>query len=789
MNNFKDQFSLFKVGDNQNDFYNKNFSERTAPSALNENITPADMYPNNQFDLYKNSKYINKLGQRRDNTVVINNYYSNETARTAKPKNEIIKLFEPYKNDTAIVDNNILKMRNDNRYTDSLTIKNNDYPDNTYIRPESIDGVPLTEVVRVREKNQVELRGKGINSIPLASEGRTNETPFKGNGLSAKPESIVLTKYKMKSYYEQSPEDFLKTTGMYLKPDWRSIVQPPSMDRTQFKQVIGAPTAVVSKNEFRNNQTANPTQKEELLENKYISNTRSIADNTMYHNNDSMRPTQKEDLIQETFVLNARSTVDNSMYRNNQTAIPTIREDLSNIEYISNFRSPVDHSSYHNNQSSVPTIREDTSNIEYISNFRSAVDNTSYHNNQTLQPTIREDTSNIEYISNSKSIVDNPSYHNNQSTIPTIREDTSNIDYISNPRSVVDHSPYHNNQSTLPTIREDTSNIDYISNPKSYVDNTSYHNNMTLVPTIREDTSNIGYISNPRSYIDHSPYHNNMALLPTIREDTSNIEYLSNTKSVVDNTSYHNNMTLLPTIREDTSNTNYISNTRRSVDNPSYHNNQTMHPTIREDTSNTNYISNTKRSADNPSYHNNNSALPTQREDTSNTNYISGTKSVAEHTSYHNNNDTRSGFVEEVLAKDYMGAPINNTTRAESRLFLKTYHNNESIQESLDLTNRTLVGGTDQLSAGTADIGTFNSNMKRQSKNIYNMNRMRNVSNSYIEEIPESRGKLLLEQRSEINKNINHTLNGNPFVNNMVHQSYQAPHDIIRENTIISDRL
>ena len=789
MNNFKEQFSLFKVGDDQKNFYNKNFSDIKVPMALNENITSADMYPNNQFELFKNSQYTQKLGQRRDNTVVINNYYQNETARTAKPKNEILTLFEPIKNDTAIVDNNPLRSRNDNRYTDSLTIKNNDYPDNTYIRPESLDGIPLTDVIRVREKSQEELRGKGINSIRLTSENRVNNTSFKGSGVSTKPESIVLTKYKMKAYYDQSPEDYLKTTGMYLKPEWRSIVQEPSMDRTQFKQVVGPPTHIVSKNEARNNQAINPTQKEELLENTYIAGMRSSVDNTSYHNNDSMRPTQKEDLIQATHILNNRSNIDNPSYHNNQPLVPTIREDTSDITYVSNFRGQVDNPSYHNNQPLVPTIREDTSDIKYISNFRSAVDHSAYHNNMSLVPTIREDTGSIEYMSNARSTVDNTSYHNNMTLVPTIREDTSNTNYISNMRSTVDNTSYHNNMTALPTIREDTSNIKYISNLKSVVDNPTYHNNMSALPTIREDTSNIKYISNPKSVVDNTSYHNNMTLVPTIREDTSNTNYISNMRRSVDNTSYHNNMTLVPTIREDTSNTNYISNPKSFVDNTSYHNNMTLLPTIREDTSNTNYISNTRRSVDNTSYHNNNTALPTHREDTSNTNYISGTKSIAEHTSYHNKDNTRSGFVEDVLARDYKGNPMDNIPRAESRLFLKTYHNNESIQESLDLTDRTLVGGTDQISAGTADIGTFNSNMKRQSKNIYNMNRMRNVSNSYIEEIPESRGKLLLEQRSEINKNINHTLNGNPFVNNMVHQSYQAPRDIIRENTIISDRL
>ena len=759
MTDFKEQFSLLKVGASPNDFYSKNFSDINAKGYSIEAITPANMYPNNQFDLFKNSKYIENMGQRRDNTVVIKDFYPNEVGYRAKPKNEIKTLFEPLANDTAIVDNSYMKNRTEEEtvYSNSLTIKNNDFPTNTNLRPESIDGVPLTENVRVIERKQEELRGLGVNSIRLASEGITNQTGNIGEGVSINPDKVVLTKYKMKSYYDQTPEDYLKTTGFYLKPEYRSVVQPPSMDRTLVKQVIGTPKYIVGQNEYRNNQQMNPTQKEDLLENKYISNTRSIIDNTSYRNNDSVKPTQKEELVQKTFILNNRSTVDNSTYRNNNQLNPTQKEELVQQTFILNNRSLVDNPTYHNNDTAQPTIREELSNISYISNNRSRIDNPTYHNNDTAQPTIREDLSNISYISNTKSRVDNPTYHNNNSALPTIREDLSNISYISNNRSRIDNPTYHNNNSALPTIREDLSNISYISNNRSRVDNTMYHNNNSALPTIREDLSNISYISNNKSRVDNPTYHNNNSALPTIREDLSNISYISNTKSRADNTSYHNNNSALPTIREDLSNMNYISNTKSRVDNTSYHNN--------------------------------NSANPTIREELGNTNYISGTKSVVENTSYHNNDLTRSGFVEETLAKDYKGVSIANTPHAESRLFTKTFNPNESIQMSLDLTNRDFVGGTDQISAGTNDIGTFNSNMKRQSKNIYNMNRMRNISSSYIEEVPSIRGKELLEQRSEINSNINITLNGNPYINNMVHQSNKAIHDVIRENTIISDRL
>ena len=99
-----------------------------------------------------------------------------------------------------------------------------------------------------------------------------------------------------------------------------------------------------------------------------------------------------------------------------------------------------------------------------------------------------------------------------------------------------------------------------------------------------------------------------------------------------------------------------------------------------------------------------------------------------------------------------------------------------------------MVGGTDQISAGKNNVGEYKTTMKRDLKNYSPTSRIRTVANSYIEEIPITRGNLLLEQRSEINPYLNKTLNGNPFINNIVHHSINAEHDYNREGTLLNDR-
>ena len=656
-NNFKDQFTLFKTGETKD---TPNLSFIKSPQANIIEPTPSLMYPNTEFELLKKSEFIKNLSNRRDNSIIINNYHSNEVGQYAKPKNETKTLFEPLKNDNALAGSRPFTEAIDtSRWSQSLTTRNNEFPENTNIRPESIDSVPLTELVRVREKTQEQLRGNGVNSIRLAAENRPNETSFKGEGISTNPLDINITKYKMKSYYDQQSDDYLKTTGQYIKPEWRSIVQEPSTDRTQSKQMIGPAKAVISSNEYRNNQIVNPTQKEELIENTYISNMKSIVNNTSYRNNNSINPTQKEELIENN----------------------------------------------------------------YISNMKSIVDNTVYHNNNPVNPTYKEDLIQNTFILNTRASNDNPSYRNNDTLVPTIREQFSD-------------------------------NI-HIVGTKSYVDNTTNRNNQSAVPTIREQFSDNINIVGTKSYVDNTTHRNNMSAMPTIREGTAENIHLSGTKSIVDNTAYHNNMSALPTIREITASNNYNGTSTNINKGIVYENNQPINPTLRIETENNNY--------NGPNY----STRVYQK----------------------NNDTTRSGFVEDVLAKDYKGTLMNYVPRNESRKIIDTFKVNESIEKSINLTKRDLMGGgVDQLAGGKNEQGEFSSNMKRDQKNDYDINRYRNVSNSFISEIGDTRGKLLLEQRNSINKDLNNTLNGNPFINNMVHQGSSATHDLIRETTLLNDR-
>ncbi len=689
---FKDQFNLTKGKDKETfkDIGTK-YSYLNAPTTYsNEPITPNNMHPFNYMDMYKTPKgFDNAMRQagRRDNTILINNYYGQETGQYATPKKEQNNLFEPMENLNAQAgDTKIVDKIGKSRFLDTLKYKQNDYnPETMYVRPELIDGPPMTEVVRPREKTQQELRGYGVNSIRLDSEARNNMTGQTGEGVSLAPSEMNITKYKMLSYrVQESIDDLLRTTGVITRPEWRSMVKETSSERSYMKNMEGPAMASVMKTEYHNEQAARPTLKEETIVNTYLSNAyKNIG----------------------------------SEYRNEQAARPTIKEETEVNTYLSN--------AYNQNAGQV------------------------YNNYQSANPTIREQFEQNTNIINPRGLVDQYTYRNEQSANPTIREQFEQNTNITNPRALVDQYTYRNEQSANPTIREQFEQNTNITNPRAFVDQYTYRNEQSANPTIREQFEQNTNITNPRSFVDQSSYRNEQSSNPTLREDSN--KYINHGNNATAGYIYENNQSANPTNRtQDNEFTGTSFNT------------------------NAGYV-----------YENNQSANPTNRDE--NNDFEGAAFSQATGTYKVYGDKTRSGVVEELLAKDYTGPEISFVTRDESRLQFKNMVQNESIENSINLVNRDLMGGgADRIPQGRDNIGKY-VDWNRREKNPPVVNRVRNIGVNFIEEVPETRGYNILQERSAINEYVPDTLNSNPFINNVDYKS-SSQRDIIRENTIISDR-
>ena len=698
---FKNQFNLVKGGDKTDSFMKNDYSFLSEPSTYGtyglEEVSVQNMHPFNYMDKFKN-KNMQHMTNRRDNTLIIKDYNTNEVGEYAQKKKEILTLFEPVVNlnamagDTQIVDKISL-----DRFSSALQYKSNEYPKNTYVRAEQIDGTPMTEVVRPREKTLEQLRGEGVNSVRLAPEGRNNETAGTiAGGISTDPKSINITKYKLKSYREQNTvDDLLKTTGQITRPEWRSMVKQTDSDRSFMPSVDGPPVASVMRQSYHNNQSANPTNRTDYENNNYIGGAVSaVGGSETYRNEQSARPTNRTEYEDNNYIGGVISAVGGkSEYRNEQSMRPTIRSDYENNINIINPVSLVSQSGYRNEQLANPTIRTDYENNSNIINPVSLVSQTGYRNEQSANPTIRTDYENNKYTGTGFNNTVGYVYENNQSANPTIRTDNENNKFTGSGFNNTVGYVYESNQSANPTNR-------------------TYYENNKFTGSGYNNT--VGYV-----------YENNQSAKPTNRTD------------------YENNYTIGPG----------YSNTAGYI----YENNQASNPTLRE--------------ADNE---------------------FVGIGFNQTNSQYKKYDDiTRSGVVEEVLAKDYMGTEISFVPRQEDRTIAINMIQNQSVEDSINLTNRDLMGGgTDRIPQGRENIGAYN-DWNRREKNPPITNRVRNVAVNYIQEIPNTRGYNLLQERSNINQYVPETLNNNPFISNVVYTtntSINTGTDIIRENTIINDR-
>ncbi len=459
---FKSQFDLAKGGDKSDGFIKNNYSYLTEPSTYGrEEVSVNNIHPFNYMDRFKNNKNINQVN-RRDNTLIINDYHSNIVGQYAKKKEEQKSMFDNVSNPNALAgDTKIVDKISLDRFTSSLQYKANDFPENTNIRPELIDGTPMTEVVRPREKTLEQLRGNGVNSQRLAPEGRLNETsaPITG-GKSTDPKTINITKFKLKSYRDQTVDDLLKTTGQITRPEWRSMIKQTNSERSYMASIDGPAIAPVMKQTYHSDQAARPTNRTDYEDNVHIMNASNTVGGMPEMRNEQLaKPTNRTDYEDNNYISNAVSTIGGrEEFRNEQLAKPTIRTDYENNNHIINANSYVSNAEFRNEQLAKPTYRTDYENNTHITNSKSFISNSEYRNEQLANPTYRTDYEHNTNITNAGGFVSNAEYRNEQSAKPTYRTDYENNSFMGHGNNSSVGYVYENNQIANATHRTDYEN-------------------------------------------------------------------------------------------------------------------------------------------------------------------------------------------------------------------------------------------------------------------------------------------------------------------------------------------
>ena len=678
----------------------------------------------NQFELDEGEKFI---GGRRDNSIRIEPFFVDKT--TKKEINLKENVPKNKRKGIPIYDRNkIMDSLKNNKIN-----KNNDYTDDMYLRE---DMTPI-RYYRPEGKTLEEYRGNSVNSQP-SRQDKVENLNTSGIYKTLDPQNVNLCVNKS-DQLRRTNEDFIKTTGQLQKSVDRKTEHFISTHRDSKNEYVAPSYSNINKQSLKNLQKARPTIKENTVNNKYISNFVKIKDGPR-ELDDEARQTLRSN--ETNYVSIPKGHIDKQSFQNNQEAKQTIRQQTENKKYISNFVNLKENYRQFDDEAKKTTREEKTKYTPYP---RNDISKQSYQNNQKANKTIREDVKNTKYVSNFVNLKEGYRDFDDVAKKTTREEKTK---YTPFPRREISREGFKNNQKARPTIKEQTESKKYLSNLVNITENYKEFDDKAK-NTLRGDKFKTLL---PAKYnINESAYHNNQKMNKTIREQTENKSYISNFTNLKGNYKETDDQAK-NTLRGDEQ--KFVSHGKNDISREVLKNNQPANNTGRETIGETNYVSNS---------------------------FTRGTQKY-----YKNNDNIRPKNI--VFLKDHKGVSKPNVQKEYSRNVIDNFEQYTMLEESLDLTNREHTGGAGQISLGKDKYGKME---RRHAHNSFDYTKRKNinfVTNNIIKENFSTRGKETLQSRSQINPHLNATLDGNPYVNNMVHKSISDV-DKISNHTFKSDRV
>lgn len=486
---FTEQFKLTSTNNKVVD--DLKYKKLSSPSTYNVE-SDNSMYPFNQFDNLNQAP-----SGRRDNSLVIKDYHSNDTAYYAKPKKPVESFQDMKPNPNAMAGSNQFLNNRDNqldRFGQGLRYRNNDQLEGTNIRPEYIDGeIQVAGVVRAMPRDQEEVRGLGVNSQRLQSEGLNNQTGMIGEGFSTNPENINITKFPQKKYRDQTTADLIRTTGAFMKNSDRSAVHFTNTQRSTSTDYVAPPKSINSYGEYRNNQPTNKTQFEEYIGDIPVANPKSVVYKPEYRNNQAAKPTIIEDYIGDIPVTNPMASIQKHTQRNNQVARPTMFEEFIGDVPVTNPMASIQKHTSRNNQAANPTQFEEFIGDVPVTNPMASVQRHTSRNNQVANPTHFEEFIGDVPVTNPMASIQRHTSRNNQPAKPTMIEEYIGDVPVTNTKAFVQRHTSRNNQPAKPTYRDIYGQTDYTGHSTNINSGIVYYNNQPARATHIENYINTDY--------------------------------------------------------------------------------------------------------------------------------------------------------------------------------------------------------------------------------------------------------------------------------------------------------
>ena len=456
---------------------------------------------------------------RRDNTIIIKDYYVEDYRKkevtadtfrgtrmegfnTSMDANIDAGLASGVRSLVQLSNNHNRALANVGRF------KNNDYDDETmYLRPENIDGKPINDLLRIRQKTQSEIRSDNPNSQRADLEGTNVESGQHNRGTGQNPSNITLTQTRTQNR-ELTEDDRIAGRGHTTAPENRPKIQESKSSRSNEQSYIGPGSdnrggEVFLSDDIKNREFFSNNKEEEntymgpasvtirsLAQHGIVQSTKYEKEHTytghahgnigiVYMNGQDARGGDTS--TESNYIGHGQSRRSGMVKENYQPARDTSRENVNeNLGIASNQNNGY---YYHNNQDARPTDRE--TNTNYIGSGNDSAQGYVYMNGQQANPTQRQMTGETNYIGQSQITHGGIVKENYQPARDTGREIQNENLGIANNQNTGYY--YYNGQDARPTDRE--YNTNYVGSGTDSAQGYVYMNGQQANNTNRENTS------------------------------------------------------------------------------------------------------------------------------------------------------------------------------------------------------------------------------------------------------------------------------------------------------------
>ena len=351
---------------------------------------------------------------------------------------------------------------------------------------------------------------KSVDDLRSKSNPKTsyNGVVLEGQKGQKRAEMNEIAKNRVETFYEQTEDNLLKTTGAYTKPAMKPCQDVKKTTRQETVQEYKGGTYNPTKAIYNLFKSSGPTKRKEL--NEFGVRNVNVSEKTQqkddYGKNSITMKQNERDLTSSKTITGNITTLIKSLVTPIQDILkPTQKEHMINQkrDFGGNVNGPNKLTIYDPNGVARTTIKETAIHDETTGNLKVYSANTVYDPSSIAKTTMKETLENYKNEINIKGSAKPKLYDREDKTKTTLKEVVENSERDGNVSIIQQSDGYRNSDfKAKSTNKEITSNRDYFGIAEKEENNGYINANVEAKNTQKELLSDMEYVGNSKKDID-----------------------------------------------------------------------------------------------------------------------------------------------------------------------------------------------------------------------------------------------------------------------------------------------